>query len=138
MVSVVEIRSLAERLAKAEALVAARAVYPVAGLEEGYYVVQNGGGDQFYLVRLKDDGGASCSCPDFTQRQGKVEQPCKHILAAELVTLAPPPATAPKAKAAATSTKPARGAALARLQADEDPYPMPPAPWDGAPKEAAR
>lgn len=79
MITTKEIRSLAQRLAKAEALVAEGAVFPVAGLA-GYAVVRNGDGNQFYLVRF-DAGSESCTCPDFQQRQKAAGQPCKHILA---------------------------------------------------------
>lgn len=82
MVSANEIRKLAERLAKAEALVESGAVFPVAGLE-GYAVVRNGNGDSMYLVRF-DAGKESCTCPDFQQRQSKLGQPCKHQLSVQI------------------------------------------------------
>lgn len=79
MITTREIRSLAQRLAKAEQLVAEGAVFPVAGLA-GYAVVRNGDGNSMYLVRF-DAGSESCTCPDFQQRQKALGQPCKHILA---------------------------------------------------------
>jgi hypothetical protein len=77
-----EVRKLAERLAKAEALVQDGAVFPLAGLD-GYAVVCNGDGTQMYLVR-HETGREHCTCPDFQHRQGKHGQPCKHLLAAQL------------------------------------------------------
>lgn len=82
MITTTEIRKLSERLAKAEALVEAGAVFPVAGLD-GYAVVRNGDGNSMYLVRF-EVGKEHCTCPDFQQRQGKAGQPCKHIMAASL------------------------------------------------------
>ena len=81
MVTVNEIRKLAERLRKAEALVEIGAVFPVVGLP-GYAVVRNDG-SQMYLVRF-EAGREHCTCPDFQHRQGKTRQPCKHITAADL------------------------------------------------------
>jgi hypothetical protein len=46
-------------------------------------VVRNGDGTQMYLVRYQG-GHEHCTCPDFQQRQGKCEQPGKHILAAQV------------------------------------------------------
>jgi hypothetical protein len=82
MVTVNEVRKLAERLSKAEALVEAGAAFPVSGLP-GNAVVRNGDGNSMYLVRF-EAGREHCTCPDFQHRQGKAGQPCKHILAAEL------------------------------------------------------
>ena len=73
MVSAKEIKALAERLSKAEALVEAGAVFPFSGLP-GYAVVRF------------EAGKEHCTCPDFQQRQGKAGQPCKHILAASIGT----------------------------------------------------
>lgn len=88
MVNAVEIKKLAERLTKAEALVAEGSVFPVAGLDD-YAVVRNGDGTQMYLVRYAA-GHEHCTCPDYQHRQGKVEQPCKHILAAQLAATGAP------------------------------------------------
>lgn len=82
MVTAATVKSLATRLAKAEALVTDGAVFPVAGLV-GYAVVRNGDGTQMYLVR-HETGHEHCSCPDYTQRQRTAGLPCKHILAAQL------------------------------------------------------
>lgn len=82
MVTVNEVRKLAERLSKAEALVESGAVFPVAGLP-GYAVVRNGNGSQMYLVRF-ETGKEHCTCPDFQHRQGKAGQPCKHLLSAAI------------------------------------------------------
>ncbi len=82
MVTAHEVRKLAQRLAKAEALVQDGAVFPVTGLD-GYAVVRNGDGTQMYLVR-HEVSKEHCTCPDFQHRQGNHGQPCKHILAAEL------------------------------------------------------
>ena len=82
MVTAATVKSLATRLAKAEALIADGAVFPVAGCV-GYAVVRNGGGDSMYLVRF-DAGHENCTCPDFKQRQGTADLPCKHLMAAEL------------------------------------------------------
>ena len=91
MVSASEIRKLAERLAKAEALVQSGAVFPVSGLL-GYAVVRNGDGNSMYLVRF-ETGKEHCTCPDFEHRQGKAGQPCKHILAASLGASSEAPTT---------------------------------------------
>ncbi len=82
MVTVNEVRKLAERLSKVEALVEVGAFFPAVGLP-GYAVVRNGDGSQMYLVRF-EAGCEHCTCPDFQHRQGKARQPCKHILAADL------------------------------------------------------
>jgi hypothetical protein len=42
-----------------------------------------------YLVR-HTVGHEHCTCPDFQHRQGTCGQPCKHILAAELVARTSP------------------------------------------------
>ncbi len=94
MVTAKDVKGLAERLTKAEALAAAGAVFPVAGLE-GYAVVRNGDGTQMYLVRF-DAGHEHCTCPDFTQRQQAAGLPCKHILAAELAAGKPSQPPAPE------------------------------------------
>ncbi len=49
MVNAQDVRKLAERLAKAEAVVRDGAVFPVVGLD-GYAVVRNGDGTKFYAV----------------------------------------------------------------------------------------
>src|SRR4051794_9364249 len=82
MVTAKTVKGLAERLAKAGALVEAGAVFPVAGLD-GYAVVCNGDGTQMYLVRFQA-GHEHCTCPDYGQRQQTAGLPCKHLLAAEL------------------------------------------------------
>ncbi len=82
MVTAKTVKGLADRLAKAEALVADSAVFLVAGCA-GYAVVKNGDGTQMYLVRF-ETGHEHCSCPDFKQCQGAAGLPCKHIMAAEL------------------------------------------------------
>ncbi len=83
MVSAKTVKGLSERLAKAEALVADGAVFPVAGCD-GYAVVRNGDGNQFYLVRFAA-GHENCTCPDYQQRQKSAGLPCKHLLAAQIV-----------------------------------------------------
>ena len=50
---------------------------------EGYAVVRNGVGNCMCLVRC-EAGKEDCTCKDFEHRQGKVNTPCKHILAAQL------------------------------------------------------
>ena len=82
MMTAQQIKSMASRLAKAEELVEAGAVFPVAGLT-GYSVVRNGGGDSMYLVR-HEVGHEHCTCADYQQRQKAAQMPCKHILAAQL------------------------------------------------------
>lgn len=82
MMTANEVRKLAERLGKAEALVESGAVYPVAGLD-GYAVVRNGDGTQMYLARC-EAGKEHCTCPDFQHRQSKAQQACKHLYAAQL------------------------------------------------------
>lgn len=119
MLTAATIKSLAQRLEKAEALVAAAAVTPVAGCD-GLYVVTNGDGTQVYLARL-EIGRESCSCEDFQRRQGPAGQPCKHLLASQLY--AQQPDRRPRAPQPATDPK----AALAMLQGDPedaDPYPV--------------
>lgn len=82
MVSAATVKSLSERLAKAEQLITDGAVFPVAGCP-GYAVVRNGDGDSMYLVRI-DAGHENCTCPDYKNRQRAAGLPCKHIMAAEL------------------------------------------------------
>ena len=82
MVNAKQIKQLAERLAKTGALVAAGAVFPVAGLA-GYAVLRNGDGTQMYLAQ-HEAGKEHCTCSDWEHRQSKVNAPCKHILAAQL------------------------------------------------------
>lgn len=122
MVTAAEVKALATRLAKAEALVAAGAVSPVAHLDN-YFAVRNGDGTQMYLVRI-DAGHEHCTCPDFTERQSKVGMPCKHLMAAQLAASAPQ--ARPVEEPAATAPVAATGA-LALLRGDDDdfdPYPM--------------
>ena len=95
MVTAKTVQGLAARLDKAEALVADGAVYPVAGCD-GYAVVRNGDGNQFYLVRFQS-GHENCTCPDFKNRQGAAGLPCKHIMAAELALGDRPQPPAPAA-----------------------------------------
>jgi len=45
----------------------------------GYAVVRNGDGTQMYLVP-HETGHEQCTCPDFQHRQGRAQQPCKHLL----------------------------------------------------------
>ena len=106
MVTAATVKGLAERLAKAEQLVASGAVYPVAGLD-GYAVVKNGDGSQMYLVRT-DAEHEHCTCPDFTARQEAQGLPCKHLMAAQL--------------AAVPSDKERGRKALAVLNGDPDDY----------------
>ena len=82
MVTVNEVRKLAERLSKVEALVEVGAFFPAVGLP-GYAVVRNGDGSQMYLVRF-EAGCEHCTWPNFHHRQGKAGQPCKYITAADL------------------------------------------------------
>ena len=82
MVTAATVKSLADRLTKAEALVAEGSVFPVSGCA-GYAMVRNGGGDSMYLVRF-DAGHENCTCPDFKQRQEAAGLPCKHLMAAQL------------------------------------------------------
>lgn len=112
MITTREIRSLAQRLAKAEALVAEGAVFPVAGLA-GYAVVRNGDGNQFYLVRF-DAGSESCTCPDFQQRQKAAGQPCKHILSSQIHAER---TTAAGDSSPVAATEPTIGARIAQGQA---------------------
>jgi SWIM zinc finger len=84
-----EVKQLAARLAKAEALVQDGAVFPVTGLPD-YAVVKNGDGTQMYLAQ-QTIGHEHCSCPDFQHRQGKQGHPCKYILAAEIAAGTTPP-----------------------------------------------
>jgi hypothetical protein len=95
MVNAVTVKGLAARLDKAEQLVAEGAVFPVAGCD-GYAVVRNGDGNQFYLVRFAA-GHEQCSCPDYQQRQKSAGLPCKHIMAAELALGSNPQPPAPAA-----------------------------------------
>ncbi len=37
-----------------------------------------------YLVRF-DTGRENCTCPDFKNRQGTADLPCKHLLAAQIM-----------------------------------------------------
>ena len=129
MLQAKEVKGLAERLQRAEALVAAGAVHEVAGLA-GYYTVVNGDGTQHYLVHLKEDGEACCSCRDYQDRQSKVGQACKHIFGAELFAAAPKAASEPKApkQSKKETVEPQAEArpvvdgavALARLQGDDE------------------
>ena len=105
-------RGLAQRLAKAEALVAAGSVHPVAGMD-GLFAVTASDGASVHLVDTRP-GRERCSCPDFQQRQQSVGMSCKHQLACDLCrerqqspTLAP---------AAVDS---ARGIAALRRQRDQ-------------------
>ena len=93
MVTAKTVKGLADRLVKAEALVADGAVFPVAGLT-GYAVVRNGDGTQMYFVRY-ESGHERCTCPDFQNRQGAANLPCKHLLACELVLGSNPQPTPP-------------------------------------------
>ena len=127
MLQAKEVKALAERLARAEALVAAGAVKPITGLPEHFAVV-NGSGDSLYLVHLRADGTACCSCPDYVERQSKVDQPCKHILSSEHYAAAPKAASEPKTAKRTKTDAPQEdarpvidgAAALARLQGDDD------------------
>ncbi len=122
MLTAKTVRGLADRLAKAEALVAAGAVSAVENLD-GYYVVLNGDGTKHYLVRI-DAGHEHCTCPDFTERQGPAGLPCKHLLSAQIV--AATPKTRPVEEPVTTpAPTPIDGKlALARLQAADadDPW----------------
>lgn len=93
MVTAKTVKGLAERLERAEQLVAEGAVFPVAGLT-GYAVVRNGDGTQMYLVR-HEAGHEHCTCQDFQQRQQVVGLPCKHILAAQIAAEGPAPTPVP-------------------------------------------
>jgi hypothetical protein len=106
MVNAKQIKQLAERLAKAEALVAAGAVFPVAGLS-GYGVVRNGDGSQMYLV-CYDAGKEHCTCKEFEHRQGKVNAPCKHILAAQIGAASDAPSRPPNLSASGRSCRSGR------------------------------
>ena len=64
MVTVNEVRKLAERLSKVEALVEVGAFFPAVGLP-GYAVVRNDG-TQMYLVRF-EAGREHCTCPDLAK-----------------------------------------------------------------------
>lgn len=76
------VKAMAQRLEKAEQLVAEGAVFPISG-REGCFVVKNGDGTQFYGVCVRE-GRESCSCPDYEQRQRGAGLPCKHLMAVEL------------------------------------------------------
>lgn len=93
MVTAKTVKSLAERLAKAESLVESGAVFPVAGLA-GYAVVRNGDGSSMYLVRF-ESGHEHCTCPDFQERQKAAGLPCKHLMAAQLAAGKTTPPTTP-------------------------------------------
>lgn len=93
MVTAKTVKGLAERLERAEQLVAEGAVFPVAGLT-GYAVVRNGDGTQMYLVR-HEAGHEHCTCPDFQQRQQVQGLPCKHVMASQLAAEAPAPTPVP-------------------------------------------
>ncbi len=45
--------------------------------------MRNGDGTQMYLVR-HEASHEHCTCSDFHHRQGKAQQPGKHLLAAQL------------------------------------------------------
>lgn len=128
MVDAATVKALADRLAKAEALVAAGKVHAISGLE-GYYAVESSTGAGMYLVHLTADG-ACCSCPDFKIRGKERGEACKHIFGAQLVAATPPDPAPTKRTKTATPQADARPqtdpkAALAMLQGDnEDPYPM--------------
>jgi hypothetical protein len=102
MVTAKTVKGLAERLAKAEQLVAEGAVFPVAGLA-GYAVVRNGDGSQFYMVEYAA-GHERCTCPDFQQRQRAAGLPCKHILAAGLALGGNPQPTPPAVESTPAAT----------------------------------
>lgn len=78
MITARVIEGLYARLQRARELVEAGKVYPVAGLD-GVYTVLNSDGSSTYLVHA----GSSCTCPDF-ERWGERGLPCKHLLAVEL------------------------------------------------------
>ena len=129
MLTAREIKSLAERVAKAEALVASGAVFPVVGMAD-YYVVRNGDGNSMYLVHVKADE-VCCSCPDYQQRQKAAGQACKHGHSVLLYREQPQPvAPAPvkrskKTDAQGEDARPVvdGAVALARLQGeDADPW----------------
>jgi hypothetical protein len=107
MVNVHQVKTLAARPAKAEALVRDGVVFPVAGLD-GYAVVRNGHGTQMYLVRHAADH-EHCTCPDFQHRQGK------HILAAQIAA-----GSAPQAPDAETVKRLKAKHSLALLNGDEE------------------
>src|SRR4029079_8523510 len=98
MVTAKTVKGLADRLAKAEQLVADGAVFPIAGCT-GYAVVRNGDGTQMYLVRI-DTGHENCTCPDFKERQGAAGLLCKHLMAAQLALGSNPQPPAPAAAVA--------------------------------------
>ena len=132
MLTAKEIKSLAERVAKAEALVASGAVFPVAGVSD-YYVVRNGNGEQFYLVHVKADE-VCCSCPDYQNRQQAAGQACKHGHAVLLYREQPQPVAPAPVKRSKKTDAPREdarpvidgAAALARLQGeDADPWNTP-------------
>lgn len=110
MVTIKQAQGIAERLAKAEALVAEGAVFPISGLS-GYAVVRNGNGDSMYLVRF-ESGHEHCTCPDFTQRQKAAGLPCKHIMAAQMALGSNPQPPAPVAADPVTPELVAKGASM--------------------------
>jgi predicted nucleic acid-binding Zn finger protein len=110
MVTIKQAQGIAERLAKAEQLVAEGAVLPVAGLS-GYAVVRNGDGSSMYLVRF-EQSHEHCTCPDFQQRQKAAGLPCKHLLAAQLALGSNPQSPAPVAADPVTPELVERGVKL--------------------------
>jgi hypothetical protein len=90
-----QIRALYDRLARAEALVAANKVHPVVNMPNHYIGEGNAG---FYVVN------GSCCCDDATNCVDLTKGHCKHRLAAllyaeQVVQAETPKASKPKAKA---------------------------------------
>ena len=102
-------RGLAQRLAKAEALVAAGSVHPVAGMD-GLFAVTASDGASVHLVDTRP-GRERCACADYQHRQGTAGMSCKHQLACDLCRERQQPPSAP--------VDPARGIAALRRQRDQ-------------------
>jgi hypothetical protein len=79
MMTVAQIKGLAERYERAREIVEAGRVAPVYG-QDGVYCVLNGEG-YAYLVNLTAE---TCTCPDYQYRAKKLNLPCKHLIAVAL------------------------------------------------------
>ena len=87
MLTISQVRGLASRLERAQAIADAGAVQPVAGLPDTY-VVRNGDGTQHYLVDV-EPGKEHCTCPDYQHHGQPLGLPCKHIMAAQIIDAQP-------------------------------------------------
>ena len=85
MLTISQVRGLASRLERAQAIADAGAVQPIAGSPDTW-VVRNGDGTQFYLVCTEPER-ESCTCPDYQHHA--LGLPCKHIMAAQIIDAQP-------------------------------------------------